>query len=214
MGYLISPQNLKPSKRRDLITSVYNYKFYILVFMVHLFLANGFEEIEALTTLDILRRAAIPVETVSISGSRNVTGAHGVTVKADSVFRKSELVKSDCLILPGGMPGADNLRMHPGVCQAVKKQVERGAYVAAICAAPSVVLGTCGLLQGKKATTYPGFEDKSHGAHYTKKGIEADGTIITAKAPGFTFEFAFTIVEALKGSDVVKEVKKGMCLSC
>ena len=181
--------------------------------MVHIFLANGFEEIEALTTLDILRRAEIPVQTISISGSRNVTGAHGITVKADSVFRRSELLNSDCLILPGGMPGADNLRMHPGVCKAVQEQVERGAYVAAICAAPALVLGTCGLLQGKKATTYPGFEDKAHQANYTKRGIEADGTIITAKAPGFTFEFAFTIVEALKGSDAVKAVRKGMCLA-
>ena len=181
--------------------------------MVHLFLANGFEEIEAITTLDILRRASIPVQTVSISGSRNVTGAHGVTVKADAIFRRSEILQSDCLILPGGMPGSDNLRMHTGVCQAVKAQVERGAYVAAICAAPGLVLGTCGVLEGKKATTYPGFEKKEHGARYTKRGIEADGTIITAKSPGFTFEFAFTIVEALKGSDAVKEVKKGMCLA-
>lgn len=181
--------------------------------MVHLFLANGFEEIEAITTLDILRRAAIPVQTISISGSRNVTGAHGVTIKADAVFRRSAVVESDCLILPGGMPGAENLRMHPGVCEAVKSQVKRGAYVAAICAAPALVLGSNGLLQGKKATTYPGFESKEHGARYTKRGIEADGTIITAKAPGFTFEFAFTIVEALKGSDAVKEVRKGMCLA-
>lgn len=180
--------------------------------MVHIFLANGFEEIEALTTLDILRRAEIPVVTVSISGSRNVTGAHGLTVKADTIFRRSAVLDSDCLILPGGMPGADNLRMHPGVCSAVKAQVKREAYVAAICAAPGLVLGTCGVLAGKKATTYPGFEDKAHGAHYTKRGVEADGTIITAKAPGFTFEFAFTIVEALKGSDVVKRVKAGMCI--
>ena len=180
--------------------------------MVHLFLANGFEEIEALTTLDILRRASIPVQTISISGSRSVTGAHGITVKADAIFRRSEVLQSDCLILPGGMPGADNLRMHPGVCNAVREQVARGAYVAAICAAPALVLGTTGVLEGKKATTYPGFEDKSHGATYTKRGIEADGTIITAKAPGYTFEFAFTIIEALKGPDAVKQVKKGMCI--
>ena len=181
--------------------------------MVHIFLANGFEEIEALTTLDILRRAEIPVQTVSISGSRSVTGAHGLTVKADAIFRLSAVQESDCLILPGGMPGADNLRMHSGVRRAVQEQVARGAYVAAICAAPALVLGTCGALQGKKATTYPGFEDKAHGATYTKRGIETDGTIITAKAPGFTFEFAFTIVEALKGSDAVKAVKRGMCLA-
>ena len=84
--------------------------------------------------------------------------------------------------------------------------------MAAICAAPAVILGTCGLLKDKKATTYPGFENKEDGAIYTKRGVEADGNIITAKAPGFTFEFAFTIVEALKGIDVVKQVKKGMCI--
>ena len=180
--------------------------------MVHLFLANGFEEIEAITTLDILRRAGISVETVSISGSRNVTGAHGITIKADEIFRRSKALVCDCLILPGGMPGADNLRMHTALCEVIKSQVQRGAYVAAICAAPAVVLGTCGLLKDKKATTYPGFENKEDGAIYTKRGVEADGNIITAKAPGFTFEFAFTIVEALKGIDVVKQVKKGMCI--
>lgn len=180
--------------------------------MVHLFLANGFEEIEALTTLDILRRASIPVLTISISGSRNVVGAHGITVKADTIFRRSLVLESDCIILPGGMPGAENLRMHPGVCSIVESQVERGGFVAAICAAPGLVLGSCGVLQGKKATTYPGFERPEHGANYTQRGVEADGNIITAKAPGFTFEFAFTIVEALKGSDALKDVKCGMCL--
>ena len=180
--------------------------------MVHLFLANGFEEIEAITTLDILRRAEIPVETVSITGSRSVTGAHGVTVKADAIFRRAIGENSDCIILPGGMPGSENLRMHTGVCQAVKTQIERGAYVAAICAAPGLVLGTNGLLKGKKATTYPGFAKPEHEATYTHRGLEADGMIITAKSPAFTFEFAFTIVEALKGPDAVKKIKQGMCV--
>ena len=181
--------------------------------MVHLFLANGFEEIEAITTLDILRRANIPVTTVSISGSRSVTGAHGVIVKADAIFRRSDLLNSDCLILPGGMPGSENLRQHSSLCAALKAQVERGAYVAAICAAPGLVLGSCGLLKGKRVTTYPGFERPEHEANYTGRGVEADGMIITAKSPAFTFEFAFTIVEALKGIDAVNEVRKGMCIN-
>ena len=119
--------------------------------MVHLFLANGFEEIEAITTLDILRRAGIEVQTISISGSRSVIGAHGISIKADDIYRRSGLVNSDCIILPGGMPGSENLRNHPGVCNALKAQAARGAYIAAICAAPGLVLGSLGLLEGKNS---------------------------------------------------------------
>lgn len=180
--------------------------------MVHLFLANGFEEIEAITTLDILRRADIPVQTVSISGSRNVTGAHGVSIKADAIFRRSIGESSDCIILPGGMPGSENLRAHSGVRHALQTQIDRGAYVAAICAAPGLVLGSNGWLKGKRATTYPGFGKPEHEASYSHRGLEADGMIITAKSPAFTFEFAFTIVEALKGADAVAKVKSGMCI--
>ena len=180
--------------------------------MVHLFLANGFEEIEAITTLDILRRAGIEVQTISISGSRTVTGAHGVSVKADDIYRRSDIMNSDCIILPGGMPGSENLRNHPGVCQAVKAQAARGGYIAAICAAPGLVLGSNGLLEGKKATTYPGFEKPEHLANYTHRGVETDEMLITAKSPAFTLEFALKIVEALKGIDVVHQVKNGLCI--
>lgn len=180
--------------------------------MVHLFLANGFEEIEAITTLDILRRAGIEVQTISISGSRSVIGAHGISIKADDIYRRSGLVNSDCIILPGGMPGSENLRNHPGVCNALKAQSARGAYIAAICAAPGLVLGSLGLLEGKKATTYPGFAKLEHKANYTHRGVEVDDMLITAKSPAFTLEFALTIVEALKGIDVVREVKNGLCI--
>jgi 4-methyl-5(b-hydroxyethyl)-thiazole monophosphate biosynthesis len=180
--------------------------------MVHLFLANGFEEIEALATLDILRRANIEVNTVSISGARMVKGAHGISVKADAIFRKGETEMSDCIILPGGMPGAENLRMHEGLRRTLKVQSKRGGYIAAICASPAVVLGSCGLLNGKRATSYPGTEQIEHNASYVNDGVVVDGNIITAKAPGCTFDFAFKIVEALKGIDEVNRVKQNMCL--
>ncbi|MBO5699605.1 MAG: DJ-1/PfpI family protein [Bacteroidaceae bacterium] len=180
--------------------------------MVHLFLANGFEEIEALATLDILRRANIEVSTISISGARVVQGAHGISVKADNIYRKGQIEMSDCIILPGGMPGADNLRMHEGLRRTLKVQAKRGGFIAAICASPAVVLGTCGILQDRRATTYPGTAQIEHGAQYQIDGIVVDDNIITAKAPGFTFEFAFKIVEALKGIDAVRKVKEGMCL--
>lgn len=180
--------------------------------MVQLFLANGFEEIEALMTVDILRRAQIDVHMVSISGARTVVGAHGISVKADTLFKKNLIESTDCIILPGGMPGADNLRKHNGVKSALLELNARNGYIAAICASPAVVLGNFGLLESRKATTYPGTGNIEDGAIYLEDGLVVDGNLITAKAPGFTSDFAFKIVEALKGIDVVNAVKRAMCL--
>ncbi len=180
--------------------------------MVHILLAEGFEDIEALATADILRRAQIEVSLVSISGARNVVSSHGITVKADNIFKKNELDNSDCIILPGGMPGAENLRMHLWVRKTLEYVNSRGGYIAAICASPAVVLGSIGLLKSRTATTYPGTEKNEHGANYVDKNVVVDENIITAKAPGATFEFAFKIVEALKGIDMVNRVKSQMYL--
>lgn len=128
---------------------------------VYEFLANGFEEIEGLAPVDILRRGGVEIKTVSITGSEWVETSHGVTVKADLKFEDiADFDDADMLLLPGGMPGSTNLKAHEGVCQALLKQHAAGKRIGAICAAP-LVLGSLGLLKGRKATCYPGFENIS-----------------------------------------------------
>jgi 4-methyl-5(b-hydroxyethyl)-thiazole monophosphate biosynthesis len=175
--------------------------------MVHLFLANGFEEIEALATLDILRRANIEVNTVSISGARMVKGAHGISVKADAIFRKGETEMSDCIILPGGMPGAENLRMHEGLRRTLKVQSKRGGYIAAICASPSI-FGRRGILNGRDATAYPGFEDELKGATVVDAGAVRNGHVITGRSMGSAIEFGLLLVETLLGQEKAEEIAK------
>lgn len=176
---------------------------------VYVFLADGFEEIEALATVDILRRSGVQVTTVSIHSTEVVTGAHGVTVVADCVFGAHSYAEADMLVLPGGMPGAANLDAHEGVCAALKAHAEAGKWLGAICAAP-MVFGHLGLLVGKKATCYPGFESHLEGAEYTTGSSEADGNIITGKGPAAVFSFAYALAEALVGKKVVDQVKAGM----
>lgn len=176
---------------------------------VYVFLADGFEEIEALATVDVLRRAGVQVTTVSINPTEVVTGAHGVPVVADVLFDDAALADADLLVLPGGMPGAANLDAHEGVCAALKAQAESGKCLAAICAAP-MVLGHLGLLNGKNATCYPGFEGELDGAEYTAAPVEKDGNIITGRGPAAVLPFAYALAEALVGEEVVCQVKSGM----
>lgn len=176
---------------------------------VYVFLADGFEEIEALATVDVLRRAGVKVTTVSINPTEMVTGAHGVPVVADVLFDAADLADADMLVLPGGMPGAANLDAHRGVCTALKAQAESGKYLAAICAAP-MVLGHLGLLNGKNATCYPGFEGELDGSTYTAAPVEKDGNIITGKGPAVVLPFAYALAETLVGEEVVAQVKSGM----
>ena len=177
--------------------------------MVYVFLAEGFEEIEALATVDILRRCEIPAETVSISDDLFVTGTHKITVKADILkenLRKNEV---DALILPGGLPGADNLENCSFVTDLLKEKAEEGKIVAAICAAPKV-LGVLGLLSGRKATCYPGFEAKLVGAIVKRKNVICDKNIITSRGAGTTHEFAHAIATALGKGSVCRRVIKAM----
>jgi 4-methyl-5(b-hydroxyethyl)-thiazole monophosphate biosynthesis len=176
---------------------------------VALFLANGFEEIEALGTVDILRRAEIPVQMVSVSNELKVTGAHNITVIADKLFTNMDFSDIDVLVLPGGMPGSKNLNEHKGVKEQLKAFVARGKYVAAICAAP-MVLGGLELLKGKKATCYPGFEPQLIGANITGENVTVDGKIITGKGPGFMFDFALQLVEIIAGKETRKKVAEGL----
>ena len=176
---------------------------------VYVFLADGFEEIEALATVDVLRRAGVKVTTVSINPTEMVNGAHGIPVVADALFADCSYNEADMLVLPGGMPGAANLDAHEGLRAAISAHAEAGKWLAAICAAP-MVYGHMGLLNGKKATCYPGFEGELAGAIYTAAPVEKDGNIITGKGPAVVLPFAYALAEALVGEEVVAQVKAGM----
>lgn len=178
---------------------------------VAVFLANGFEEIEALASVDILRRAGISVQTVSISDDLMVTGAHNITVLADTLYNNIDFSEIDVLVLPGGGVGADNLNKHEKLKKQLSKFVSENKQVAAICAAPAV-LGGLGLLNGKEATCYPGFESKLTGATSTGKNVVISDNITTGKGPGLTFDFALQLVENIAGEEARKKVAEGLLL--
>lgn len=179
--------------------------------MIYLFLADGFEEIEAIGTIDILRRCGLQVQTLSVTGKRVVTSARGLVIKADSLFRKNHLIHCDALILPGGLRGAETMNKNSVLRLAIAQQAHEGAIIAAICAAP-MVLGTAGILKGKHATIYPGMEEHIEGAvkHRDAYVIEHDN-IITAAGPAATRLFAFAIARRLVSSPVtVAQVESDM----
>ena len=178
---------------------------------IFVFLATGFEEIEALTPVDVLKRAGLSVQNVSVMDEQIVLGAHGVPVVADKMFEEIVSEDAEMILLPGGLPGATNLDEHQGLGRLIMSFAEAGKPLAAICAAP-LVLGKRGLLVGKKATCYPGFESYLEGAEYTANLVEVDGNFITGKGPGAAMEFAFAIVEKYCGIDKVQELKQGMMI--
>lgn len=179
----------------------------------YIFLADGFEETEAIATTDILRRAGVNIITVSINDSALVTGSHGITIAADAPFTDvRDFNDADWLILPGGMPGSTNLAAFAPVCELLKTHAADGGNVAAICAAPSVVLAPLGVLKGKNATCYPGFEDacKKNGAKMKDAPVVVDGNIITANGPASALLFALAIVKAVCGEEKTQEVGAGL----
>ena len=179
--------------------------------MVYIFLAEGFEEIEALCPIDVLRRAGISVTSVGVTG-KTVRGSHGIEVTADITleeFSGADTGDAEMAILPGGMPGTKNLQASPVVCNFIKSMAEAGKYVAAICAAPSV-LGGLGLLRGKRATCYPGFEDALLGAEHTEESVVVDEGIITAKGMGVALPFGLTLIEELRGIRLATEIKESL----
>ncbi len=178
--------------------------------MVYVHLAEGFEEVEALTVVDVLRRAEIDVKTVSITGSKAVAGTHGILVEADILYEEAEYPDCEMIVLPGGLPGADHLDAHEGLARHIKCfSQDAGKKLAAICAAP-MVFGSCGILHGKKATIYPGMEDALKGGQATGERVTADGNVITAAGPAAAMEFALAIVEALKGKAAADEVAEDL----
>jgi len=158
-------------------------------------LAQGFEEIEALTNIDVLRRAGLDVVTAGI-GSREIEGDHGVKVQTDTEI--SELSSDDlsAVVLPGGMPGAANLRDSGRLLKIIREINEKGGLCAAVCAAP-IVLDAAGILEGKNATSYPGFDEEMPSCNYKEERVVIDGNIITGRGPGVAMEFALTVVEYL-----------------
>ena len=176
--------------------------------MVYVFLAEGFEEMEALAPIDVLRRAGVEVTTVGV-GAKLIYGAHGVGFTADSDGEDLDFSDVDCIVLPGGMPGTTNLDSSPMVETCLKKAAENNALIAAICAAPSV-LGHKGLLKGNKATCFPGFEEELLGAVHTGNPVEQDGKIITARGAGVALVFALALVAELKGEAAAKELRESL----
>ena len=173
--------------------------------MIYIFLAEGFEEIEALTPLDLLRRAGLPVTTVGVQ-HKVVTGSHGIAVTADILDTEFSDDKPDMVILPGGMPGTLNLDASPIVHTAISSALASGAYIAAICAAPSI-LGKRGLLAGKRAVCFPGFEDTLAGAILSADKVAIDGRIITAKGMGAAMDFGLALVAVFKGNDTAESLR-------
>ena len=180
---------------------------------VYVFLANGFEDVEALIPVDVLRRGGVEVITVSITGdSQVVETAHNVQIVADAMIEDCDFSDADLLFLPGGMPGASNLYGHEGVRQAVLAQAKAGKKVAAICASPAVVLAPLGILEGKKATCYPGFESvlAENNATYTGDLFTVDGNVTTGEGPAAAFPFAYELLSQLVNKQTADQIAEGM----
>lgn len=175
------------------------------------FLAAGFEEIEALTVVDVMRRAGMSVHTVSITSALQVKGAHGVTVNADMLYDNTLFSDPEWLVLPGGMPGATNLFEFSPLQGLLKTQAEsKNGRIAAICAAPAVVLGQLGLLKGEKATCYPGFEQLIEGAEIIDEAVVVSNKFVLGNGPAFALPWALTLVMEARGQEAAAKVASGM----
>lgn len=175
----------------------------------YIFLADGFEEIEGLTVVDILRRADIEIKMISIMGKQQITGSHGIQIMADALFEETDLSDGTLYILPGGMPGTRYLGEHEGLTALLKKAAAEGKRVAAICAAPSV-LGGLGLLAGRKAACYPGFEEKLTGAEVTMDQVAVSGNVTTSRGMGTAIPFALSLAAQLKGQEAADALGKAI----
>ncbi len=172
-----------------------------------IFLATGYEEVEMLTVVDMLRRADIEIDMVSITDSPAVTSSHNVTIQADRLLKDADFESAQILILPGGIPGTPNLQACGLLCEKLKEFADNGKKLAAVCAAPTI-LASLGLLEGKRATCYPSHADRLTGAQYVKQPVVTDGNIITSRGMGTCIEFAAAIIEAMKDKAAADEVKE------
>lgn len=176
-----------------------------------IFLAEGFEEIEALTVVDVLRRAGATVRMVAAENQKSVTGAHQICVEADELFGEKNYADASAVILPGGMPGTLHLKAHEGV-RTVVREAAKEKIVAAICAAPTV-LADLGLLEGKEAVCYPGMEEEMQGAVCVNEKVVQSGNIITGKGMGTAIDFALKLTEVLFGEEKKEEIRKSIVYS-
>lgn len=176
---------------------------------IGIFMADGCEEIEGLAVVDIVRRAKMDITMISINGKKEVTGAHNVVFLADALASEVDFEEFDAIVLPGGGPGTRNLEADATVNQVIKKFAAEGKLVCAICAAPSV-LGAAGILQGKRATCYPGFEDKLTGALVSEEAVVTDGNIITGRGMGAAIPFGLEIVRYLQGEEAAETIRSGI----
>ena len=172
-----------------------------------IFFATGFEEIEALTVVDVLRRGGITADMISVTGEREVTGSHGITVKTDALFDEAAFDETDILVLPGGMPGTKNLEAYQPLMDRVDEFYEQGKYVPAICAAPSI-FGHKGILKGRKACSNPGFESHLEGADVRWEKAVVDGHVITSRGMGTAIPFALAILEQFAGAEAAGQMKE------
>ena len=177
--------------------------------MVYVFLAEGFEEIEALTVVDLGRRAGLDVQTVSITHDRSVKGARGIPVEADTVINKVDWDGADMIVLPGGMPGTKNLEACEELVTRVDEMSYSGRNISAICAAPTI-LGHRGILEGKKACCYPGLEAQLVGASVCASSVCVDGNIITSRGVGTAIDFALAIITKLISKEKADAIAKSV----
>lgn len=176
---------------------------------IGIFVADGCEEIEGLTVVDVFRRAKMEITMISISDKKEVTGSHGITFLADETAEEADFAALDGIVLPGGMPGTLHLGEDERVNDVIKKFAAEKKLVAAICAAPSV-LGAAGILEGKYATCHPGFEEKLTGAHTKEEMVVVDENIITSRGMGTAIPFALEIVRYFADDAAVEQIKKGL----
>lgn len=176
---------------------------------IGIFMADGCEEIEGLTVVDIVRRAKMEIVMISITGKREVTSSHQVTFLTDALAAEVDYDTLDGIVLPGGMPGTLNLQADETVNKVIRQFAAEGRLVCAICAAPSV-LGAAGILEGKWATCHPGFEEKLTGARVEEKEVVVDGNVITSRGMGTAIPFALEIVRYFADDETVEQVRKGL----
>ncbi|WP_349947834.1 DJ-1 family glyoxalase III [Lacrimispora sp. BS-2] len=176
---------------------------------VFAFLADGSEEVELLAVVDILKRGGQEVTLVSVTGKKDVVGAHQIKIQADFEFSEVDCKNADVLFLPGGMPGTRNLGAHGGLINSLKEAYGENRRIAAICAAPSI-LGRLGMLEGRKATCFPGFEPELKGALYTKQGVVTDGNITTARGLGYALDMGIELLGLLTDENHARQVKEAI----
>ena len=176
-----------------------------------IFLADGFEEVEAVTPIDYLRRAEVDVTLAGV-GTLNPTGSHGISIRADIAVSLLDWIP-DGVILPGGLPGAKNLAESEDVSKICSKVMESGGLIASICAAPALALGSFGVLEGREYTCYPGFETISRSGSFSDSRVVIDENLITSRGPGTAAEFAIAIIRYLKGDEVAEKISESLLLN-